>query len=111
MGLIDFVRSAGEKLFGNKEKEKADKEAALVRFVNKLGLPVQGLKIDLNEEIATVYGAVESQETARRSSSRSATRPASRESTIASPLPHRRRKPRRKSNCKLCITRWSRATH
>ena len=63
MGLIDFVRSAGEKLFGNKEKEKADKEAALVRFVNKLGLPVQGLKIDLNEEIATVYGAVESQET------------------------------------------------
>jgi nucleoid-associated protein YgaU len=63
MGLIDFVRGAGEKLFGNKEKEKADKEAALVRFVNKLGLPVQGLKIDLNDEVATVYGAVDDQET------------------------------------------------
>lgn len=63
MGLIDFVRSAGEKLFGNEEKENAAKSAALVRFVTKLGLPIQGLKVDVDEEVATVSGTVPDQET------------------------------------------------
>jgi nucleoid-associated protein YgaU len=63
MGLIDFVRSAGEKLFGNEEKENAAKAAALVRFVTKLGLPVQGLKIEVADEVATAFGTVPDQET------------------------------------------------
>jgi nucleoid-associated protein YgaU len=63
MGLIDFVRSAGEKLFGNEEKENAAKAAALVSFVTKLGLPVQGLKIEVADEVATAFGTVPDQET------------------------------------------------
>jgi len=63
MGLIDFVRSAGEKLFGNEEKENAAKAAALARFVTKLGLPIQGLKIEVADEVATAFGTVPDQET------------------------------------------------
>jgi nucleoid-associated protein YgaU len=63
MGLIDFVMSAGEKLFGNAEKENTAKAAALASFVAKLGLPVTGLKIDVAEEVATAFGSVPDQET------------------------------------------------
>lgn len=63
MGLIDFVRSAGEKLFGNEEKENAAKAEALVRFVNKLGLPIQGLKIEVEDEVAKVSGTAPDQAT------------------------------------------------
>lgn len=63
MGLIDFVRGAGEKLFGNEEKENAAKAAALVRFVTKLGLPIQGLKIEVADEVATAFGTVPDQVT------------------------------------------------
>lgn len=63
MGLIDFVRNAGEKLFGNEEKENAAKAAALVRFVNKMGLAVQNLKIEVAEDVATVSGTAPDQHT------------------------------------------------
>jgi nucleoid-associated protein YgaU len=63
MGLIDFVRSAGEKLFGNEEKENAAKAAALARFVNKLGLTVQNLEIDVADDVATVSGTAPDQQT------------------------------------------------
>lgn len=63
MGLIDFVLSAGEKLFGNEEKENAAKAAALASFVTKLGLPVTDLKIEVAEEVATAFGTVPDQET------------------------------------------------
>jgi nucleoid-associated protein YgaU len=63
MGLIDFVRSAGEKLFGNEEKENAAKGDALVRFVNKLGLAVQHLKIEVADDVATVSGTAADQQT------------------------------------------------
>jgi nucleoid-associated protein YgaU len=63
MGLIDFVRGAGEKLFGNAEKENAAKAAALVRFVNKMGLAVQNLKIEVADDVATVSGTAPDQQT------------------------------------------------
>ena len=71
MGLIDFVRSAGEKLFGTSAaaatpthddtvlSKRAD---ALEDHVQKLGLPIENLKIKLADETAYVKGRVPTQD-------------------------------------------------
>jgi nucleoid-associated protein YgaU len=61
MGLIDFVMSAGEKLFGAKGESDQERSAKLENHVRKMGLSVQELKIDVAGENATVRGKVESQ--------------------------------------------------
>jgi nucleoid-associated protein YgaU len=70
MGLIDFVRAAGEKLFGTGEAAAATKEEAVLSkrattledHVRKLGLRVDDLKIKVDDEIAFVKGKVETQD-------------------------------------------------
>jgi nucleoid-associated protein YgaU len=71
MGLIDFVRSAGEKLFGKGEAAAATTkdEAVLSKrattledHVRELGLAVDDLKIKVDDEIAFVKGKVETQD-------------------------------------------------
>ena len=71
MGLIDFVRSAGEKIFGSGEaaasptKDEAvlsKRATALEQHVGKLGLPVEGLKIKVADDVAYVRGTVATQE-------------------------------------------------
>lgn len=61
MGLVDFVMSAGEKLFGGKGESDQERSAKLENHVRKMGLSVQELKIDVAGEKATVKGKVESQ--------------------------------------------------
>ena len=69
MGLIDFVKGAGAKVFGiDAFKEEADanrraKEAALVAQVKTLGLKVEDLQIKFDDNIASVSGTAPSQET------------------------------------------------
>jgi len=72
MGLIDFVKSAGEKLFGfGRSDEKAaaqaqslaeQQAAALAGFIQKLGFTAEDLKIEVNDDVAVVHGRVASQE-------------------------------------------------
>ena len=71
MGLIDFVRSAGEKLFGTTEAAAAPTNDATVlskrattleEHVKRLGLPVDGLKIKVADDVAYVKGTVATQE-------------------------------------------------
>ena len=76
MGLIDFVKSAGEKLFGfGRSDEKAATEAAaqaqalaqqqaaaLAGFIGKLGFNAEDLNIEVNGDVAVVHGKVASQE-------------------------------------------------
>jgi len=75
MGLLDFVRSAGEKLFGPDEAAAAPTtdEAVLTKragtleaHVHKLGLPVDGLKIKVADDVAYVKGTVASQDVAEK---------------------------------------------
>lgn len=75
MGLIDFVRSAGEKLFGSDEAAAAPtkdeavltkRAGSLEQHVQKLGLPVDGLKIKVADDVAYVKGAVASQDVAEK---------------------------------------------
>jgi nucleoid-associated protein YgaU len=75
MGLFSFLKNTGAKLFGPSEAEKAAeaakdaaeaaelKEAArqnrmavLTQTVNNYGIPVDGLSIDVNDDVVTVYG-------------------------------------------------------
>lgn len=75
MGVFDFVKDAGEKIFGKDEPEiqpqvrefdpeklKALKQTkALQGLVAKLGLEVEGLTIELTGDTAVVHGKVDDQ--------------------------------------------------
>ena len=71
MGLIDFVRAAGEKIFGTSEASASPtkdegvlskRATALEDHVQALQLPVEGLKIKVAEDVAYVKGQVATQE-------------------------------------------------
>ena len=54
MGLFSFIKGAGSKLFGKKKEEKAvpmTKEEALKAEVARLGIPVQGLDVELADHV------------------------------------------------------------
>lgn len=66
MGAFDFVKDAGEKLFGrNKEEEQkltdAQKATALQAYVTKLGLPVKDLVVGFAGGTAAVHGLAANQ--------------------------------------------------
>jgi nucleoid-associated protein YgaU len=75
MGLFDFVKNAGEKIFGKDEPEpaprthnvdpatleKMKRNKALQNLVAKLGLEVENLKIEVDGDTATVSGLVDDQ--------------------------------------------------
>jgi nucleoid-associated protein YgaU len=78
MGLFDFVKNAGEKVFdkgGGKasepqarkrevspdELEAMKRRKALQLLVGKLGLEVEGLRIEVKGDTATVHGQVDDQ--------------------------------------------------
>ena len=75
MGLIDFVKSAGEKIFGKDEPEvkaqvrdvdpakleQLKRTKALQLLLQKYALEVQELKISLDGDTATVSGRCDSQ--------------------------------------------------
>ncbi|MGB1206588.1 MAG: LysM peptidoglycan-binding domain-containing protein [Chitinophagales bacterium] len=64
MGLFSFVKNAGAKVFGKKEKTEtvsqadldAQKAKELERKVKGLGLSIQDLSIEVDGETAIVYG-------------------------------------------------------
>lgn len=66
MGLFDFVKNAGEKIFKSKEKAAAAEAAEelaeqqkgnqILRYVLGMKLPVEDLKVDFDDGVATVFG-------------------------------------------------------
>jgi len=80
MGLIDFIKGAGEKLFGNDNddaaaieddaREDAEAKAAvnarridsLTRYVGRMDLGIQDLGITVDGDLVTVSGTAPSQE-------------------------------------------------
>ncbi len=66
MGIFDFVKDAGEKLFGrNKEEEQklddGQKATALQIYVTRLGLPVKDLVVGFANGTAAVHGLAANQ--------------------------------------------------
>ena len=63
MGLIDFVVNAGAKLFGRGKEEAAEEKAvALTDFINQMGLKVEDLRVEVEKQLAKVFGRTSSQE-------------------------------------------------
>jgi len=72
MGLFDFVKDAGENLFGGVESETANMAAAeeaarkneksITDFVSSLRLDVDDLRVQMNGNVAVIGGTVASQE-------------------------------------------------
>lgn len=63
MGLINFVKEAGEKLWDSVSGKSEDQSAKLKEHLNKLGLPdADKVKIEVNEGKASVEGESISQE-------------------------------------------------
>ena len=58
MGFFYFVKSAGEKLFGGGDEPDP---LAIIDRINNLGLGVEKLQVEVQEETAIVNGIVQSQ--------------------------------------------------
>ena len=70
MGLFSFIKNAGAKVFGigkttaeEAAEEAAEKAAKLSNAVQILGLNVEGLSIQVDDDTATIYGEAENQAT------------------------------------------------
>lgn len=62
MGLISFIKNAGEKLFkGNEEKREAELAQAIAAHINKYQFDVQNLNVQVDDETVTVRGQVKNQ--------------------------------------------------
>jgi nucleoid-associated protein YgaU len=68
MGLIDFIKDAGEMIFGQAReatggdaKAEADAGAALTKSLTELGIPIDALSIQIKGDVATVSGKAKSQ--------------------------------------------------
>lgn len=55
MGLFSFIKDAGSKLFGGKKEEETKveltRQQALAQEVQRLGIPISGLNIDLGQAV------------------------------------------------------------
>lgn len=59
MGLIDFFKGAGEKIFGKNEAQKeAEKAQAVLNHIRKYNFDVQNLSATVDDETVTVTGQV-----------------------------------------------------
>jgi nucleoid-associated protein YgaU len=68
MGLIDFIKDAGELIFGRATaapggdtKEEVDAGIALAKSLTTLGIPVEDLSVQVKGDVATVMGKAKSQ--------------------------------------------------
>jgi len=77
MGLIDFMKNAGEKLFGDDEPSAEEKAAerqakeqkaseALEKLVRTMNIKVDNLDVQYSSGMATIYGKTDDQASAER---------------------------------------------
>jgi len=65
MGLFSFIKDAGAKIFGGKTSAEKEQEAIkqLKKTIKSLDLEVYGLKIDIDDDKAKVWGEAKDQAT------------------------------------------------
>ncbi len=61
MGLIDFVKNAGEDLLGRVRGNQVDTEA-ISKKIHDLGLGIENLNLSVDDDKATISGTAPSQE-------------------------------------------------
>jgi nucleoid-associated protein YgaU len=60
MGLVSFIKNAGEKLFKSEEKREQEKAALIRSHINKFGFNTNDITIDVDDEKVTLAGNVDS---------------------------------------------------
>jgi len=63
MGLISFIKTAGEKIFGKSEEKKEQEKADLVlTHLKKYGLNTSDIKVKVDGEKVILMGSIDTQE-------------------------------------------------
>ena len=69
MGIFDFFKKAGTKVFKNEELENAKAEEAnsrkvqlLENIVENVGYEIENLKVELNDDVIVIHGSANNQE-------------------------------------------------
>lgn len=61
MGLISFIKNAGEKIFKSEEKREAELSQAITTHLNKYQFDVQNLNVQVDNDTVTLHGQVKNQ--------------------------------------------------
>jgi nucleoid-associated protein YgaU len=59
MGLISFVKSAGEKIFKSEEKREQEKAALIAAHIRKFGFDTSNIQVSVNDEKVTLTGTID----------------------------------------------------
>jgi nucleoid-associated protein YgaU len=63
MGLISFIKTAGEKIFGKSEEKKEQEKAELIlAHLKKYGLNTSDIQVKVDGEKVTLMGSIDTQE-------------------------------------------------
>jgi len=60
MGLISFIKTAGEKIFGKSEEKKEQEKAALVaEHIRKFGFDTSNIEVNIDNEKVILKGSID----------------------------------------------------
>jgi hypothetical protein len=59
MGLISFIKNAGEKIFKSEEKREEEKAQLILAHIRKFGFNTSQIRVDVNDETVTLSGTVD----------------------------------------------------
>ncbi len=62
MGLISFIKNAGEKIFKSEEKREQEKADLIAAHIKKFGFNTSGIQIKVDDDRVTLSGTIDTQE-------------------------------------------------
>jgi len=62
MGLISFIKNAGEKIFKSEERREQEKAALILDHIKKFGFDASGIQVTVDDDKVTLTGKVDTQE-------------------------------------------------
>jgi nucleoid-associated protein YgaU len=62
MGLISFIKNAGEKLFKSEEKRAQEKAVLILSHIKKFGFDTSSIQVTVDDDKVTLTGKVDTQE-------------------------------------------------
>jgi nucleoid-associated protein YgaU len=62
MGLISFIKNAGEKIFKSEEKREQEKAALILDHIKKFGFDTSSIQVTVDDDKVTLTGKVDTQE-------------------------------------------------
>jgi len=62
MGLISFIKNAGEKIFKSEERREQEKAALILDHIKKFGFDTSGIQVTVDDDKVTLTGKVDTQE-------------------------------------------------